>query len=194
MNNIPPITQLLSAAQSGDTQATEKLFPLVYDELVKVAHSLRVRWQANYTLNTTALVHEAYIKLADQDSKNGSDYSSRGHFFAVAAKAMRHILVNYAKMKTAEKRGGKEVDVDIQKVENMIADEQVGEHILGLHEALITLENLNERQGKVVECRFFAGLSIEETADALQISPATVKRDWNVAKAYLYNQLKNDIV
>ena len=97
-------------------------------------------------------------------------------------------------MKTAEKRGGKEVDVDIQKVENMIADEQVGEHILGLHEALITLENLNERQGKVVECRFFAGLSIEETADALQISPATVKRDWNVAKAYLYNQLKNDIV
>ena len=191
MNNQPPITQLLSAAQSGDTQAMEKLFPLVYDELVKVAHSLRVRWQANYTLNTTALVHEAYIKLADQDSK---DYSSKGHFFAVAAKAMRHILVNYAKMKTAEKRGGKEIDVDIQKVDNIIPDEQVGDHILGLHEALITLENLNERQGKVVECRFFAGLSIEVTADALQISPATVKRDWNVAKAYLYNQLKNDVI
>ncbi len=132
MNNTPPITQLLSAAQSGDTHAMEKLFPLVYDELVKVAHSLRVRWQANYTLNTTALVHEAYIKLADQENSN---YSSRGHFFAVAAKAMRHILVNYAKMKTAEKRGGKDIDVDIQKVENIIPDEQVGEHILGLHEA-----------------------------------------------------------
>ncbi|WP_338768960.1 sigma-70 family RNA polymerase sigma factor [Bernardetia sp. ABR2-2B] len=193
MENIPPITRLLSAAQSGDTQAMEKLFPLVYDELVKVAHSLRVRWQSNYTLNTTALVHEAYIKLSDQENKHGSDYSSRGHFFAVAAKAMRHILVNYAKMKTAEKRGGKDIDVDIQKVEHIIADEKVGEHILSLHEALITLENLNERQGKVVECRFFAGLSIEETADALQISSATVKRDWNVAKAYLYNQLKNDV-
>lgn len=191
MNNTPPITQLLSAAQSGDTQAMEKLFPLVYDELIKVAHSLRVRWQANYTLNTTALVHEAYLKLGDQENK---DYSSRGHFFAVAAKAMRHILVNYAKMKTAEKRGGKDIDIDIQKVENIIPDEQVGEHILGLHEALLTLENLNERQGKIVECRFFAGLSIEETADALQISPATVKRDWNVAKAYLYNQLKKDFV
>ncbi|WP_291723598.1 sigma-70 family RNA polymerase sigma factor [Bernardetia sp.] len=191
MTNIPPITQLLSAAQSGDTQAMEKLFPLVYDELVKVAHSLRVRWQANYTLNTTALVHEAYLKLSDQDNQS---YVSRGHFFAVAAKAMRHILVNYAKMKTAEKRGGKEHDVDIQKVENIIPDEQVGEHILSLHEALITLENLNERQGKVVECRFFAGLSIEETADALEISPATVKRDWTVAKAYLYNQLKSGVV
>lgn len=191
MKNTAPITQLLSAAQSGNTEATEKLFPLVYDELVKVAHSLRVRWQANYTLNTTALVHEAYLKLADQENQ---DYASRGHFFAVAAKAMRHILVNYAKMKTAEKRGGKEIDIDIQKVENVIPDEQVGEHILGLHEALLTLENLNERQGKVVECRFFAGLSIEETADALQISPATVKRDWNVAKAYLYNQLKKDVV
>lgn len=194
MDNIPPITRLLSAAQSGDTQAMEKLFPLVYDELVKVAHSLRVRWQANYTLNTTALVHEAYIKLADHDNKHGSEYESRGHFFAVAAKAMRHILVNYAKMKTAEKRGGKDIDLDIQKVENIIPEMEVGEHILSLNEALITLENLNERQGKVVECRFFAGLSIEETADALQISPATVKRDWNVAKAYLYNQLKSDMV
>ncbi|PJF37995.1 MAG: RNA polymerase subunit sigma, partial [Phototrophicales bacterium] len=127
MKTPPPITQLLSAAQAGDAQAMEQLFPLVYDELVKIAHSLRVRWQGNYTLNTTSLVHEAYLKLSDQDE---NAYANRAHFFAVAAKAMRHILVNYSKMKNAAKRGGKDIPIDLQKVENILADDALSDYIL----------------------------------------------------------------
>jgi RNA polymerase sigma factor (TIGR02999 family) len=188
------ITVLLLAAERGDRAALEECFPLVYDELRVLAHRQRGAWHGNLTLNTTALVHEAYLKLVDQRRIGAT---SRGHFFAIAATAMRHILCNYARDQNRKKRGG-----DAQRVSLDDADGAVGQTDLSdesakilaaLGEAVQWLAHIDKRQSQIIECRFFAAMTVEETAAALDISPATVKRDWLLARARLYRQIQNRI-
>src|SRR5262245_25749692 len=184
------ITQLLHAAQSGDRTSHEALFPLVYKELHALASAQRRRWHGDLTLNATALVHEAYIKLVDQ---TGMAAESRGHFFAVAAKAMRHILCNYARDRQRLKRGGGAQHVTLDVALDAIpaaAWEEQADQLAALDDALHQLSEVSERQSRIVECRFFGGMSIEETAAALDLSPATVKRDWTMARAWLYRELR----
>jgi RNA polymerase sigma factor (TIGR02999 family) len=184
------ITTLLRAVQRGDKAALNALFPLVYEELLALARSQRRRWQGDLTLNATALVHEAYIKLVDQ---NAMVPESRGHFFAVAAKSMRHILCNYARDRLRLKRGGGAEHVPIDDGLDALPIELSDDHadeLAALDEALRQLEQVNERQSRIVECRFFGGLSIEDTAAALRLSPATVKRDWTMARAWLYREIQ----
>ena len=184
MTNPEQVTDLLQAAREGDRAALDRVFSIVYEQLRGLAHSQRRRWQGDYTLDTTALVHEAYLKLVDQSS---ASFKDRGHFMAVAAKAMRHILVNYAERRRAAKRGGSAQHVPIEEFNPV--SEEAAEEVLALHDALDRLAALNERQANVVEARFFAGLPIEEAAEALEISPATVKRDWNLASAWLHREI-----
>ncbi len=189
---MPPsenITALLSAARHGDRAALDALFPLLYDELHRLAGSQRRQWHGNYTLNTTALVHEAYLKLVRQDDATWKD---RAHFFAMAAKAMRHILINYARDKQTQKRGGAHERASLAEVDRQglgAMSEEAMHDLLALDDALQQLEALHPRQSQVVECRFFAGLSVQETAEALAISTATVKRDWRLASIWLYHTL-----
>lgn len=184
------ITGLLQAARSGDPEALNDLFPLVYEELRSLARSQRHRWRGNLTLSATAIVHEAYIKLVDQ---RGTVPENRGHFFAVAAKAMRHILCNYARDRQRLKRGGGVRHVPIDETPDVlpidVSDEQVAE-LSALDEALQRLEEISERQSRIVECRFFGGMSIDDTAAALGLSPATVKRDWTMARTWLYREIR----
>lgn len=182
------VASLLDAARQGDEGALDEVFTIVYDELHRMAHSQRRRWDGDYTLDTTALVHEAYLKLVDQ---TGAQWNNRGHFMAVAAKAMRHILVNYAERRRAAKRGGNMQRVSLD--DSNPVSEEVAEEVLALHEALERLGEVNERQAKVVEARFFAGLPIEDTAEALDISPATVKRDWSLASAWLHREINTTL-
>ena len=188
----PYITGLLQAVQRGDPEALNALFPLVYEQLLVLARGQRRRWQGDLTLNATAIVHEAYIKLVDQKAVAPE---SRGHFFAVASKAMRHILCNYARDRNRMKRGGgaEHVSIDDER-DAMIAADVPDEHLEELSlldDALAKLEQINERHSRVVECRFFGGLSIDETAAALGLSAATVKRDWAIARAWLYREIQN---
>jgi RNA polymerase sigma factor (TIGR02999 family) len=185
MSGNEQITQLLERLGEGNNDALNELFPLVYTELLGLARAQMRREREGHTLNTTALVHEAYIKLVDQ---RNVEWQSRGHFYAIAAMVMRRILVNYAKMHTREKRGGGVVPVEFDDAIMPMSDERA-EEIVALDEALVRLAEINERAGKVVECRFFGGLSIEETADALGIAPMTVKRDWTLAKSWLRREL-----
>ncbi|MEM9983457.1 MAG: ECF-type sigma factor, partial [Bacteroidota bacterium] len=167
-----------------------ELFPYVYQELRKVAK--RVRWQSYglETMNTTALVHEAYLKMVDQRSAN---FQNRSHFFYIAARAMRQVLINYAQRAHAEKRGGAGRDMSLEQLDFQIPlNDGLIDDLLSLDEVLTQLQALSERQAKVVECRFFGGMSIEETAKALDTSPATVKRDWTFARAWLFQQMKGD--
>jgi len=179
------ITKLLKGAQDGDQAAAERLFLVIYDELRIIAKSHRRRWVGNETLNTTALIHEAFMKLDGQDH-----WSSRTHFYATAAKAMRHILVNYAEKKRAGKRGGGLADLPLDDV--LLASEDAADDALGLHQALEELEADRPRWCRIVECRFFGGMSIEETAQALDVSPATVGREWRLASAWLYQRLGDE--
>lgn len=182
------VTELLRAARTGDRRALDELFPLVYEELRALAHGQRSRWHGDLTLNATALVHEAYIKLVDPEVIPSE---SRGHFFAVAAKVMRHLLCNYARDRRRLKRGGAAPHVTLDDaLESSDASDRDGDDLVALDAALDRLEQVNERQARIVECRFFAGLNIDETASALEISPATVKRDWTLAKAWLYREVK----
>ena len=174
------ITELLRQVREGDRVAKDVLFAAVYSELRRLAAGQRRRRSASDTLNTTALVHEAYLKLVGNELASWND---RGHFFAVAAIAMRHILVDYAERRRAAKRGGGRPEVSLDDA-NPVAPEAARE-ILDLHEALGRLESEHPRQARVVECRFFAGLGVEETAQALDVSPATVKRDWAMARIWL---------
>jgi RNA polymerase sigma factor (TIGR02999 family) len=177
------LTAVLRAVSSGDRGAIDELFQAVYTELQSIAHGQRLRWQGDETLNTTALVHEAYLKLVRQDV----DWQGRAHFYAVAATAMRHILVNYAERRLAAKRGGGIPHVPLDEANPVPAEG--AEDLLALNEALEKLGRLNERQSRVVECRFFGGLGIRETAQALGVSPATVERDWALASAWLRRAL-----
>jgi RNA polymerase sigma-70 factor, ECF subfamily len=179
------ISKMLKAWGGGDREAAERFVPLIYDELRRQAHRYLNRERRNHTLQTTALVHEAYLRLADQRSVN---WQNRAHFFCLAAQMMRRILVNYAVSRKREKRGGANEPASFDEALTVIAD--AGEvDVVSLDEALTRLEKLDERQARVVELRYFSGLSIEETAEALDISSATVKREWNMARAWLRAEL-----
>lgn len=177
------ITRLLEAWQAGESEAADELFPLIYDELRVLARRQLARG-ASKTLQTTAVVHEAYVKLVDSSRLRFGD---RGHFYAVASKAMRQILVDYARRRVALKRGGERVRVELE--ESRIPIEERAAEILIVDEALSRLEKLDARLVRTVEMRFFTGLSVDETAEALDSSPSTVKRDWKKARAFLYREL-----
>lgn len=179
------VTRLLEAARRGDPKALDELYPLVYDDLHGVAHRALRGERPGDTLNTTALVHEAYLKLHGSSSFDPVD---RRHFFAVASRAMRQIIVDHARRRTAEKRGGSRERVDLDAA--TIASMDSGGAILALEEALRKLGEFDERLVRVVELRFFGGLSVEETADVLDVDPRTVKRDWRKARALLYMTLE----
>lgn len=179
------ITDLLIAASGGDRQAMDRLIPLVYDELRRIAHRELAGERANHTLNTTSLVHEAYLRLADLDR---IEWQGRAHFFALSSRLMRQILVNHAVSKRAQKRGGvSKTRVPLEEVIQL--PDTHAEELIALNAAMERLEEHSERSTRVVECRFFGGMNIEETAAALQVSPATVKRDWEVARAWLNREL-----
>lgn len=178
------VTRLLQDAASGDSAAFDHLYELVYDELVRLARAVR-RAGAPETLNTTSLVHEAYFKLVDTPGK--LQWNDRKHFFAVAARAMRQVLVNAARDKMAQKRGGGllPITLDDQDFASIVEPEA----FLSLHEALDRLETISKRQARIIEYRFFAGLTVSETAEALDVSERTVKRDWRFARAWLGTEL-----
>jgi RNA polymerase sigma factor (TIGR02999 family) len=178
------VTQLLLDWSHGDRAALEKLTPLVYEELRRIAHRYMEGQRSNHTLQTTALVNEAYLRLADQKRAN---FTNRSHFFAVAAKAMRQILVNHAKASQRQKRGGGAAKVELDEAA-LISPEQPRE-ILDLNEALERLATLDSRKAQVVELRYFGGLKQEEIAEVLKISTITVRRDWVFARAWLYSEL-----
>lgn len=178
------ITQLLAEARHGDRSALDELFQVVYGQLRRLAHGHRQAWRGNETLGTTALVHEAYLKLTRQSELPWRD---RGQFFATASKAMRHILINYAERRRAAKRGGAQEPLPLD--EGLIADDETAEELLVLDQALHRLHELSPRQTRVVECRFFGGLDVKQTAEALAISPTTVKRDWAMASAWLKREI-----
>jgi RNA polymerase sigma factor (TIGR02999 family) len=178
------VTRLLAELDGEGRDAMDRVFPLIYDELHNVAHRQLRLERADHTLSATALVHEAYLRLAGAER---IEWRSRAHFFAVAARAMRRILINYAESRNAQKRGGQ-----WQRVE-LVADSAVQRDrdvvMLDLDRALTRLAALDERQCRIVECRYFAGMSLEETAAGLDISVATVKREWTMARAWLNREL-----
>lgn len=181
------VTILLDRISRGDGKAPEELLPLVYDELRRLAQGYMQNERGDHTLQATALVHEAYIRLVDWEKVS---WQNRAHFFAMAASVMRKILVDHARQKKAQKRGfGQRLALD-EAISFSLAQEV---DLIGLDEALESLSKFDEMQAKVVELRFFGGLAIEETAHALGVSPATVKREWTVAKAWLYQRLKGEV-
>lgn len=180
------ITLLLIDWSRGDEAAIEQLMPLVYDELRQMARRYLRRQPSGNSFQTTELIHEAYLKLADEDGRN---WQNRAHFFGVAAQAMRHILVDYARSKHRKKRGGWQQRVTFSE-DTLILCERPDE-IIALDEALKRLANLDERKTKVVEMKFFGGLRTEEIAGVLKISPETVKRDWRFARTWLLRELAN---
>jgi RNA polymerase sigma factor (TIGR02999 family) len=181
---------LLERAERGDSGAVEELFTLLYAELHELARRQRHRWRGDYTLDTTALVHEAYLKLAGPGQIRAE---SRAHFAAVAARAMRHILCNYSRHRGALKRGGGmravTLDEDAARAAPVADAGAASATLLALDEALRRLEREDPRRSRVVECRFFGGMTIDETAAALGTSARTVKRDWAVAQAWLHREL-----
>ena len=181
------ITVLLDAARNGDSDATESLFAAVYSELKVLARSNRRRWRGNQTMNTTALIHEVFIRLA---GTNSPDFANRTHFFATASKAMRQVLVNYARDQKAKKRGGDALVVTFD--ESIFATETSAEELLEVHQLLSELESENSRRARIVECRIFGGMTVDEIAGALGISAATVKRDWKLGTTRLYQLMSGD--
>ena len=180
------ITRLLAAASDGSDSAMDEVFEVVYPRLKEIARARRRGWQGAHTMNTTGLIHEAYLKVA---SGQGS-FENRGHFYATTARAMRQVLINYAEKQAAKKRGGGATDVTLYD-DDAVTDDAMDE-LLTLNAALEKLETMSPRQSKVVECLFFAGLNIPETAEALDISPATVKRDWAMARAWLFREMQDE--
>lgn len=178
------ITALLGACAEGKADAFDRLMPLVYNDLRRMAHNQLRRERAEHTLATTDVVHEAYLLLVDQENASWRD---RAHFFAVASRVMRHILVDYARERGAEKRGGGAVRVPLN--EELDGQESRTVELLELHEALEALGRNDARLERIVEYRFFGGMSMEETAEALKTPLRTVERDWARAKAYLFQQL-----
>lgn len=186
------VTRLLDALEDGDREALDALFPIIYGELRAIAHLQRRRWHGEHTINTTALVHELYLKLADRTRVR---VKGRAHFYALSARAMRQILSNHARARRARKRGG---GMDVPLREAMHAPEGDGGlspdeaiFLARLDDALTQLERADPRRCRVVECRFYGGMTVPDTATALGISPATVKRDWSVAQAWLHRELED---
>lgn len=185
MNQSEQITTLLHEWGEGKREALDELFPLVYDELHKRARQYLRRERPDHTLQTTALINEAYLKLIDQRAVNWQD---RSHFFAIAAQMMRRILVDHARTKHRDKRGGKDVKISLEEIGFVVSNE-INVDLIALDDALKRLEAIDEQQTRVVELRYFSGLSLEETAEALHISRATAARDWAMAKAWLHREL-----
>jgi RNA polymerase sigma-70 factor, ECF subfamily len=181
----PEVSQLLVEWGQGDQAARDRLMPLVYDELHRLASRKLRRERPAHTLQTTALVHEAYLALVDQRHAN---WQNRAQFFAIAAQLMRRILVDYARSQQAAKRGGDYLKVSLDEAASLA--EEKGADLLALDEALERLAELDPQQSRVVELRVFGGLSVEESAAALGISSRTVKREWSMARAWLQQQLK----
>lgn len=181
------ITRLLNQVSKGSPEALDQLYPFVYDELRHIAHQRLLRNRPGQTLNTTALVHEAYIKLVDQ-AQDG--WNNRAHFFALASRAMRFILIDYARKRTAQKRGGLQHDVPLSAVQ--IAVDERTTDLLTLNDALDKLHTYSERLARLVEYRFFGGLTYQEIAEVTELSVPTVKRDWQRARAWLYQAMKAD--
>ena len=179
-----PITLLLDAARDGDAAATESLFNAVYAELKLLARSNRRRWRGNETMNTTALIHEVYLKLAGA----APGFENRVHFYATASRAMRQVLVNYAKRQSAHKRGSDALRVTLD--EAVIATQASADELLHVHQLLSELAQNHPRRARIVECRVFGGMTVDEVASALSLSPATVKREWRIATADLYRALQ----
>jgi RNA polymerase sigma-70 factor, ECF subfamily len=178
------LTDLLHEWQQGDRQALDKLTSLVYDELRRIAHRYMQGEREGHTLDTTALVNEAYVRLAGQQK---IEWQNRAHFFAVTAQVMRHILVDHARRRHYAKRGGHAQRVTLEE-EAVMTPERAAE-LVALDEALKELAKLDPRKSRVVELRYFGGLSLEETADILDVSTMTVRRDWRAAKAWLYKEV-----
>jgi RNA polymerase sigma factor (TIGR02999 family) len=179
------VTVFLKAWSNGDRAAADVLMTLVYDEMRKLAASYLRQQRSDHTLQPTALVHEAYMKLIDVSDVNWQD---RAHFFAVAAQTMRHILIDHARAIATDKRGGDLHKIELDEAISFSKEQNVD--LIELDEALQLLAIQDEQQSKIVELRFFGGLTIEETAEVLKISPATIKRDWAIARAWLFRQLK----
>lgn len=187
-----PITGLLCEAAGGNKSAFDRLLPLVYDELTRLARSKLRFERAGHTLNTTALVHEAYLKLVDQTRV---EWRNRHHFFAVASEAMRRILIDYAKQRHAAKRGGKANHIELSEAGEIPAGPLLSEHqateLLALDQALERLSGFNPLGARVIQYRFFGGLSNQEAADVLGVSDRSVRRSWTVAKAWLRRELSD---
>ncbi len=183
------VTQLLLAWGQGDDSALQRLIPIVQSELRRLAHHYMAGERQGHLLQTTALVNEAYLRLVDSSRVK---WQNRAHFFAVSAQLMRRVLVDVARARNYQKRGGQMVQVSLDEV--MAAPAGRGADLVALDDALNALSAIDERSGRVVELRFFGGLSVEETAEALKVSPETVKRDWAWAKAWLLRELTGDHV
>lgn len=177
-------TQLLNDYRNGNREALDALFPLVYDELKRLAASRLRDERSNHTLQPTALVHEAYMRLVSQHS---SDWQNRAHFFGLAAEMMRRILVNHAVAKNADKRFGNQTRLALDEAVSFVQEREV--NLILLDESLKKLAEFDEFQSRIIELRFFTGLTIEETAEVLGVSGSTVKREWRIAKAWLHNEL-----
>lgn len=189
------IVQALSDLSAGETEAMHRLMPLIYGELRRIAHRQLRAEHSGHTLSTTAVVHEAYLRLANQPDAQWVD---RSQFFAIAARTMRRILIDYARKHKAARRGGADqarMDLDALELANApaLAVAERAESLLALDEALDRLRLVDDRLARVVECRFFAGLTEAEIAEALGVSPRTVARDWSMARAWLFEQLRDDI-
>ena len=182
------VTQLLADWGKGDRSALEKLFPLVHSELRRIAQRQMSQERPGHTLQATALVNEAYLKLAGQQ---GFDWQNRAHFFAVCAQVMRHILIDHARAHARDKRGGGVVKVSLNDA--LVVAEDQASHFIALDEALRVLERLDPQKGKIVELRYFGGLSVEEAAEVMNVSPRTVRREWQRAKAWLYRMMTEGI-
>jgi RNA polymerase sigma factor (TIGR02999 family) len=181
---VPNVTQLLHNWSNGDKSALEELMPLVYGELRRLAAAYLRRERPNHTLQSTALVHEAFMKLVNQQEVH---WQSRAHFFAIAAQMIRRILVDYARSQHAEKRGSGAVKLELDAA--LAVPLKTDVDLVMLNDALDRLAELDPRQSRIVELRFFAGLSIEETAEVMQLSPATIKREWTSARAWLFREI-----
>lgn len=182
----PEVSTLLDELSRGNREALDRLVPIVYEELRRIAHGQLGHERPGHTLNTTALVNETYLRLVNVDRVK---WNGRAHFLAVAARVMRRVLIDYARARGRDKRGGDAVRVSLSDAAELLAAEGGAEDMAELEEALARLEAMNERQCRVVECRCFGGLSVEETAEALGTSPATVKRDWAFSRAWLNREL-----
>ena len=182
------VTQLLIGWSKGDKEALDSLLPLVYEELRKQAARYLRHERVGHTLQTTALIHEAYLKLVDQKNVH---WQNRAHFFGIAAQLMRRILVDHARTKKRAKRGGSDIRVSFNDANVMGQARDLD--IVALDEALSRLAEVDPQQSRIVELRFFSGLTVEETAEVMSISPATVKRDWSMAKAWLHREISGEV-
>ena len=184
MSSTHEVTELLTAWSGGDKAALDKLMPLIHQELRRLAHRYMSRERPGHTMQTTALVNEAYIRLVNRE---GVHWQNRAHFFAIASQLMRHILVDHARSHAYAKRGGGAQTISLD--EAMVVSQERAAEVVALDDALKELADIDPQQSRIVELRFFGGLTIEETAVVLGLSPATIKREWSTAKAWLYHEL-----